>query len=550
MTSDSAPKPRTAVSPDPDVVIQDLIDGVKDELIIVDSDYRIRYANAAALGRANKSESPVGRLCYEVLHERDSPCAVPLWDCRLQEVLSSGRTSAVVHPQPIHGVNKYLEITMHPVRDGTGSISAIAEIIRDVTAERDLETQILRRRHQLLALSHISSAVLERWNLDAVLRISLDIALETVNGTIGGILLSDEENGALYYRMQRGLSAGYAEKMRLHPGEGIAGMVAQTGQPILLQDISKDARVQHADLVRMEGLRSFASVPVKATGRVIGVMNIASRMPGQFSEGDLYLLTSIGHQIGIAIEQAKLYERLEGASERYQTLLQRALTAQEEERKRIARELHDETSQLLTSLALSLQAIIGIAKAQGIEDPQFLEKLQRAHSHAVHAGTEVVKLMKELRPTLLDELGMAAAIRRYAKDTLEPHGVTVTTAFSGADRRLQPEIEVTLFRVAQGAVGNILKHSECRKAFIKLECNEKECLLQVDDDGKGFDVKKVTGVDPSGRGAGLFTMKERVKLVGGACHIDSGPGQGTKVFVKVPLTKDSTGEKEDKGIDS
>jgi signal transduction histidine kinase len=550
MSSQRRPETLPGTSPDPDVTIQDLIDGVKDELIIVDSDYRIRYANAAALVRVRSGESPVGRICYEAMHDRDSPCAVPLWDCRLQEVLSSGRATAVVHPPPIHGVNRYLEITTHPVRDCTGSFSAIAEFIRDVTAERDLETQILRRRHQLLALSHISSAVLERWNLDAVLRISLDIALETVNGTIGGILLSDEENGALHYRMQRGLSAGYAEKMRLHPGEGIAGMVAQTGQPILLQDISKDARVQHADLVRMEGLRSFASVPVKATGRVIGVMNIASRMPGQFSEGDLYLLTSIGHQIGIAIEQARLYERLEGASERYQTLLQRALTAQEEERKRIARELHDETSQLLTSLALSLQAIIGMAKAQGIEDPQFLEKLQRAHSHAVHAGTEVVKLMKELRPTLLDELGMAAAIRRYAKDTLEPHGVTVTTAFSGADRRLQPEIEVTLFRVAQGAVGNILKHSECKKASIRLECNEKECLLQVDDDGKGFDVKKVTGVDPSGRGAGLFTMKERVKLVGGACHIDSGPGQGTKVFVKVPLTKDSAGEKEDKSTDS
>jgi signal transduction histidine kinase len=272
-------------------------------------------------------------------------------------------------------------------------------------------------------------------------------------------------------------------------------------------------------------------------------------MPGQFSEGDLYLLTSIGHQIGIAIEQAKLYERLEGASDRYQTLLRRALTAQEEERKRIARELHDETSQLLTSLALSLQAIIGTAKAQGIDNPQFLEKLERAHSHAVHAGTEVVRLMKELRPTLLDELGMAAAIRRYAKDTLEPHGIAVATAFSGADRRLRPEIEVTLFRVAQGAVGNILKHSEGKKASIKLECSDRECMLQVEDDGRGFDVKKVTGVDPSGRGAGLFTMKERVKLVGGACHIDSRPGQGTKVHVKVPLTKDAAGE-EDKSTDS
>lgn len=549
MNGETAPEEQTIVNAYPDIAVQDLIDGIQDELIIVDGDYKIRFANAAARNGFQKNEAPIGKLCYEALHDRDAPCSVPLWDCRLKEVLDSGKTTKVIHPPPIHGVNKYLQITMLPLRDGAGSIRAVAELTRDVTAERELETQILRRRHQLLALSHISSAVLERWNLDAVLRISLDIALETVNGTIGGILLVDEEDGTLYYRMQRGLSAKYAEKMRLHPGEGIAGTVAQTGQPILLQDVFKDPRVQHTDLVRMEGLRSLASVPVKTTERVIGVMNIASRMPGQFSEGDLYLLTSIGHQIGIAIEQARLYERLAGASERYQSLLQRALAAQEEERKRIARELHDETSQLLTSLALSLQAIIGLAEAQGVGDSQFMDKLKRAHSHAVHAGTEVVKLMKELRPTLLDELGMAAAIRRYAKDTLEPQGIAVATEFTGADKRLRPEIEVTLFRVAQGAVGNILKHSEGKNASIRLECDDKECMLQVEDDGKGFDVKKVTGVDPSGRGAGLFTMKERVKLVGGACHIDSRPGQGTKVFVKVPLTKDAVGE-EDKGTDS
>jgi signal transduction histidine kinase len=317
-----------------------------------------------------------------------------------------------------------------------------------------------------------------------------------------------------------------------------------------LNDVTKDPRVSHYDLVKTEGLRSFVSVPLKTTDRIIGVMNVASRMPGQFSEGDLYLLTSIGHHIGIATEQAGLYERLARASERYQTLLQRSLTAQEEERKRIARELHDETSQLLTSLALSLQAVIGIAEARGIGDGEFMEKLKRAHSHALHAGSEVVKLMKELRPTLLDELGMAAAIRRYTKDTLEPHGITIDTEFLGTEQRIWPEAEVTLFRVAQGAVGNILKHSEATRASIRLECTARECVLQVEDDGKGFDVKKVTGVDSSGRGAGLFTMKERVKLIGGFCHIDSGSGRGTRVFVKVPLTKDAVGEEEDKGADS
>jgi signal transduction histidine kinase len=119
----------------------------------------------------------------------------------------------------------------------------------------------------------------------------------------------------------------------------------------------------------------------------------------------------------------------------------------------------------------------------------------------------------------------------------------------GADERMRPEVEVTLFRISQGLIGNILEHSGAKNASIKLECNTRECLLQIEDDGKGFDVNKLTQVEPSGRGAGLFTMKERARLVGGSCHIDSRRGQGTKVVVRVPVMMDVADE-EDKGPNS
>ena len=176
-------------------------------------------------------------------------------------------------------------------------------------------------------------------------------------------------------------------------------------------------------------------------------------------------------------------------------------------------------------------------------------KLKTTHSYAVHAGNEIVKLMKELRPTLLDELGMPAAIHRYAKDTLQAQGINVSAEFRGTDQRFPPEVEVTLFRVAQGAIGNILEHSGAKNASIKLECNASECLLRIEDDGKGFNVSKITRVDPSGRGAGVFTMKERVSLLGGTCRIESRLGQGAKVVARVPLARDVADE-EDNGINS
>jgi len=318
---------------------------------------------------------------------------------------------------------------------------------------------------------------------------------------------------------------------------------------MLLEDISKDPRTARPDLVGVEGLKGFVSVPLRAKDKVLGVMNVASPVAGHFGADDASLLNSIGDYLGTAIERARLYEQLARASERYQVLLQHALTAQEQERKRIARELHDETSQSLTSLTLSLQAIIGMVEMRGIGDAELMQKLERTHSYAVHAGNEVVKLMKELRPTLLDELGMAAAIHRYAKDTLQAQGINVSVEFRGTDQRFSSEVELTLFRVAQGLIGNILEHSRAKSASIKLECNASECLLRIEDDGKGFNVSKLTQVEPSGRGAGLFTMRERLRLVGGSGNIESKPGRGTKIMVKVPVMRDVADE-EDKGANS
>jgi signal transduction histidine kinase len=534
---------------DLDITLQDVVDGVEDEILVIDDQYRIRFANSAAIKRLQGgAESPVGQLCYEVLHGRSQPCGAPLWDCSLRKVLQSGRAVTTIHPAP-PGANTYLKITAYPIQDKTANTKAIVEMRRDVTAERELEAQILRRHHQLSALSHISGAVSGLADLDAILRLALDNVLEIISGAMGGILLFDEKTKTLSYRIQRGLSPKYAESRLIALGEGITGKVAQTGESILLEDISKDPRVPRPDVAKAEGIKGFVSIPLKAKDRVVGVMNIFSHVAGRFGADDVSLLNSIGDYLGTTIEQAKLYERLARVGERYKALLRHSLTAQEQERKRIASELHDETAQSLTSVTLSLQAIIGIAEIKGYDDPEFMEKLKKTHSYAVHTGNEIVKLMKELRPTLLDELGMSAAIHRYAKDALQTQGINVSTDFKGTDQRFPSEVEVMLFRIAQGAIGNILEHSEAKNALIKLDCSDTECVLTIEDDGKGFDVSKLTRVERSGRGAGLFTMRERAGQFGGTGYVESSPGKGTTVTAKIPLARNVIDE-EDKGTDS
>ncbi|MFC2023028.1 GAF domain-containing protein [Chloroflexota bacterium] len=523
--------------------LKDIVDSIEDELLVVDCDYRVRFANSALRSRFQKqAESPVGKLCYQALHDRDKPCSVPLWDCPVIKVVQNGNAVTIIHPDQTPGANRYLKITASPVHDHNGNVVAVVELRRDVTAERALESQILRRHHQLLALSHITSVVSGQLDLDTILKNALDKVLELINADIGGILLWDEETTKLRYRVYRGLSPSYAEGVKLSPGEGIAGTVAQTGEPILLDDISKDPRTARPVSIRAEGIRGFVSIPLRSKAKVVGVMNVASHAVGSFGADDVSLLSSIGDYLGTATEQAALYTRLEMARERYQALLRYTLTAQEQERKRIARELHDETSQAITSLTLSLQAIIALAEMKGITDTEFMSKVKTTQSFAVHAGYEIVRLMKELRPTLLDELGLAPAIHRYAKDNLETQGICVSAEFSGMEERLPPEIEVTLYRVAQGLIGNILEHSGAKNVSIKLERSPDECILFIEDDGRGFDVSKITRVGASGRGAGLFTMRERMKLVGGTGVVESEPGRGTRAIARAPVSRDLVDE--------
>jgi len=307
---------------------------------------------------------------------------------------------------------------------------------------------------------------------------------------------------------------------------------------VIVGDISRDPRAFRRDLVSADGMQGLASVPLKVRGQVIGVIVVSSRKANRFDDDDVALLTSIGDYLGTAIEQSRLLENLAEAGRKYQSLLKHALTAQEQERKRIARELHDETSQAITSLTLNLQALAGVAEQKAIGDADFRQMLKTVQDYAVYVGNEIVKLMKELRPTLLDELGMPSAIQRYAKDSLQAKGINLNAQFSGVDHRFPQEVEVTLFRVAQGIIGNVLEHSEAKNAWVKLKCDDQQCTLQIRDDGKGFDTNQPAHISANGRGAGQMIMMERVDFVGGNYRIDSAPGQGTSVTVSVPIHKE------------
>jgi signal transduction histidine kinase len=288
-------------------------------------------------------------------------------------------------------------------------------------------------------------------------------------------------------------------------------------------------------LISAEGIRAFICVPLRAKDKVLGVLHVASHTPRRFTANDMQLLYAIGDQLGIAIEQAMLYERLRKARERLRKLARQNLVAEEEERRRIARELHDETSQSLSGIALQLQALIEMSSISGKQDAEFVAGLKKVQSLAVQVHNEVSRLISNLRPALLDTLGLVPAVRQYAETRLQPLEINVSVVTKGAEMRFPPDVEATLFRVIQGAIGNIVQHSGAKNATIILEYQSDMFSLNVIDDGQGFDVSQIIDIEESGRGRGLFSMRERIGLLGGTSGIDSEIGAGTTVWARIPL---------------
>ncbi len=518
---------------------QAIIDSLEDELLVVGQDYRIIEANRAVLLRHGKQRQEViGQYCYDISHGLSELCRPPRHECPIKAAWETGKPSRVTHVQLYSADGKkrkrYLDIIASPITDNQGNVTAVTELMHDITETRELELSIAKAHQDLLALNAVASVVTQSLDLDTVLSSALDKTLEIMKGDTGGILLLDKERQILSYRVHRGLSDRYVNEMHLRLGEGIAGRVAQSGEAVLVEDISTDPRAARLDLINAEGMRAFASIPLRSKEEFLGVMNIASHETHQFSAEETQFLESIAAQLAIAIENAKLHQEVQHKDEIRGELLREMFSIQEEERRRIARELHDETSQVLASLSASLEAAVGMLPASAGDTKAILRKAQAA---SIGILDEVHRLIYELRPLLLDDLGLVAAIRWLGDNHLRAAGVTVNFTTTGRVRRLAPQLETTVFRVIQEAVYNIARHARARNTSIALHFKKHALKAQISDDGSGFDVREAISSKDRPRGLGLLGMKERVELINGTLDIRSHPGGGgTKLNFEIPLS--------------
>jgi signal transduction histidine kinase/HAMP domain-containing protein len=416
---------------------------------------------------------------------------------------------------------------------GQDEVGVLAQTLDEMRAKLKLSRDELEYKTKelssLLSVSEILTSLPDLSDLDNALGNALDKTLEITNRKVGSILLWDEDKQELYYSVQRGLSEQYVRGVRHRMGESIAGKVIQARKPILSEDASVDDRVTRSDPISIQGIHALASLPLLSKNKVLGVLNLASYKTHSFYSEELRLLEGIAGQIATAIDNAKLHREVQLKEQIRGELLGEIFSIQEEERKRIARELHDETSQVLASLNASLEAASSILP---VNTEKSKDMLRKAQSLAVNILEEIHKLIYELRPSLLDDMGLVAAIGWLSDNHLVASGIKVNFR---RVQRLAPRLETALFRTVQEAVYNIARHANAANVSIDLQFKRKAIRIAIKDDGGGFDVGAAISSKNRPRGLGLVGMKERIELLNGVMEIRSHPGRGTEIDIEIPL---------------
>jgi signal transduction histidine kinase len=281
----------------------------------------------------------------------------------------------------------------------------------------------------------------------------------------------------------------------------------------------------------------IVGLPLMIEDQVRGslILGIHPQAP-PLGQRDFSLLTTIAGQLSMAMENATLYDQLQAREALRGELYHQIVSAQESERQRIARELHDGAGQVLTGLGLGLMAA---AQTVGSDPELASRQLVELKDLNARALQELRDLIADLRPSVLDDLGLVPALQGQAQEFSERSGVQASLMIGGRRRRLQPEVEIVLFRIAQEALTNVGKHAAASKVLMRLEFEDERVQLIITDNGRGFDPREALEVGGAQRRAwGLLGMQERVALVGGVCEIASRHGDGSTVRVVIPLQRE------------
>ena len=402
-------------------------------------------------------------------------------------------------------------------------------IIKDITRRKQAEGIIQQRNKELSILNSIAVVLNFTMDLDSILKVTLERVRKILSVKKGGIfLLEDGENAPT-------LKAGFG-----------------------LPEVTKEnpAKIEFKDAMLMEYLVQkktelepgafFPSFQVRYTPegehylwltcylitskrKTVGFFGFESVNSKILSIQELHLLGSLGNLLGNAIENAKLMETIRQHRHELRRLTEKLFQSQEEEKRRIARELHDEAGQSLTAVKLGLDRL---EQKVPVENLSLQNDLKDIRKMLVRTSSEIRRLSYKLHPTLLSDLGLEPALKLYFKEIQEHSNLDIHFNMVGFDKRIDMDLETALYRFCQEALTNTLKHSGAEIFTCKIIQSYPKLIFTAEDDGIGFD----GGIENQDkRSLGLIGMRERTLLLGGVFQLRGRPGKGVRIRIEIPL---------------
>ena len=367
---------------------------------------------------------------------------------------------------------------------------------------------------QLESLDEITNAILSEMEPNRLLQLVVDRARALLDARFVAVLVATPD-GLLEIAAAEGEHAEELVGLRVAADRSKSGKVFEQGAGVRVDSVLDDPDADQ-DLMRRVGARAGLWAPLVARGESIGVLMALDRRGDdpRFTDIDLRLVQRFASRAAVAVDLSRRVAR---------ATVQRIVDGQEQERRRLSRELHDETGQALTSILLGLK---GIEDAQGTD--RFLAALADLRALAVATLQDVRRLAVELRPKALDDFGLVPALERLTSTFAEQTGIDAQLESQLPDDRLPSEIETVLYRVVQEALTNVVKHARARHVSVLLHARPGRVAVVIEDDGRGL-----AEGDGTGDGIGLVGMRERVALVGGRLELESS-ANGTTIVVEVP----------------
>ena len=518
---------------------QSIVETTSALVVVLDADGRITLFNRACeeLTGYTAAEAIGCTMWKFLIPERFVPDVQEAFSKRLRADVPPGNYEIPLLTRD--GNERWITWTYTNVKDEAGNVTAIVSIGVDVTDFRRVQQTLERRNRELQALVKAGQLLSGTLDLDEVLDRVLDVVQKQFNLPSVSFSSYDPATQTFEIRAQRydapAHQVGRIGERRTRDQHPYSSRALDTGQPVYEPDLWNAPHIPEEKQAeaRAKNIRSVVEVPLIAKGQPVGVLHLRSfETPRFFTEEELAFVRAIAPGAAAAIDNAQLYGQIDAARARAEELAARVVQAQEEERRRIARELHDEVGQLLTGAKLSQEMLVADLPAE----PAELRERALENVGLIDETMDVVrKLSLDLRPAALDELGLPAALEWHVERYQHQTGLQVTLRQELLPRQLSDPLATAVYRIIQEALTNVARHASAESVVVEVACTGQSLCVQVTDDGCGFDVAAVLRAGPAEEHFGLMGLLERATLLGGEAHIESAPGQGTRIAVELPL---------------